>query len=95
MRAGEDPVDWGIEFGDLTVAVRVVGSLDEAVAHINRHGSRHTDAIVTEDESARDRFFARVRAEAMDDPTEPGCSEVVPDDWTAGRREAAPDPGPG
>ena len=62
VRAGEDPEDWGIEFGDLTVAVRVVGSLDEAVAHINRHGSRHTDAIVTEDESARDRFFADVDA---------------------------------
>jgi hypothetical protein len=42
--------------------------------------------------AARDRFFARVRTEAMDDPPESGCPEVVPNEWTAGRREAPPDP---
>ncbi len=45
--------------------------------------------------AARDRFFARVRAEAMVNPPESVCPEVVPDEWTAGRREATPDPRPG
>jgi nicotinate (nicotinamide) nucleotide adenylyltransferase len=39
--------DFDTEFLDLTVAVRVVSSLDEAIAHINRHGSHHSDSIVT------------------------------------------------
>jgi glutamate-5-semialdehyde dehydrogenase len=56
------PEDFGTEFGDLVCALKVVASLDEAIAHINAHGSRHTDAIVTEDAAARDRFFADVDA---------------------------------
>ena len=38
----------------------VVDSLDAAIDHVNRHGSRHTDAIVTADPAAADRFAARV-----------------------------------
>jgi glutamate-5-semialdehyde dehydrogenase len=56
------PDDWGAEFGDLIMALGVVDSLDEAIAHVNAHGSRHTDAIVTEDAAARDRFLADVDA---------------------------------
>jgi glutamate-5-semialdehyde dehydrogenase len=52
--------DWDAEYGDLVLAVRVVDSLEEAIAHVNAHGSRHTDAIVTEDRAAFDRFFAEV-----------------------------------
>jgi glutamate-5-semialdehyde dehydrogenase len=52
--------DWGREWGDLTLAVRTVGSLDEAVDHIHRHGSAHTDAIVTADPGAARRFLAAV-----------------------------------
>ncbi len=40
--------DFGHEFGDLTVAMRVVDGIDDAIAFINKHGSRHTDAIITE-----------------------------------------------
>ncbi|MCX5658595.1 MAG: glutamate-5-semialdehyde dehydrogenase [Planctomycetota bacterium] len=56
--AGE--ADWGTEFLDLIVAVRVVDSLDEAIDHINKYGSKHTDAIVTHDLAAADAFVARV-----------------------------------
>jgi glutamate-5-semialdehyde dehydrogenase len=52
--------DFGREFGDLVLAVRVVDSLEEAIEHIGRHSSKHTDAIVTEDGAAADRFCAEV-----------------------------------
>jgi gamma-glutamyl phosphate reductase len=42
------------------MAVEVVGSLDEAVAHIHEHGSGHTEAVVTEDAGAAERFLAAV-----------------------------------
>lgn len=54
--------DWGVEFGDLVLAVRVVDTLEDAIAHIGRYGSRHTEAIVTEDPAAWERFFAEVDA---------------------------------
>jgi glutamate-5-semialdehyde dehydrogenase len=49
--------DWGREFLDAIVAVRVVDGLDEALAHIRRYGSAHTDAIVTNDAAAAERFL--------------------------------------
>ena len=52
--------DWDAEYGDLILAVKVVGSLQEAIAHINLHGSRHTDAIVTDDRAAAEQFCAEV-----------------------------------
>ncbi|KAL8418293.1 hypothetical protein RB594_001777 [Gaeumannomyces avenae] len=52
--------DFDTEFLSLDLAVRVVGGLDEAVAHINEHGSHHTDAIVTADADAAERFMAGV-----------------------------------
>ena len=52
--------DWGREYLDAIIAVRVVEGLDEAIEHIARYGSQHTDAIVTEDNSAAERFLARV-----------------------------------
>lgn len=52
--------DWDTEYGDLVLAVRVVRSLEEAIAHVNAHGSHHTDAIVTEDSAAADRYCAEV-----------------------------------
>jgi glutamate-5-semialdehyde dehydrogenase len=48
--------DWATEYLDKIVAVRVVDSLDQAAQHINHYGSRHTDAIVTADLAAADRF---------------------------------------
>ncbi len=55
-----DASDWRAEYLDLTISVRVVDSLDEAIAHINRYGSHHTDCILTGEEDAARRFFARV-----------------------------------
>jgi glutamate-5-semialdehyde dehydrogenase len=54
------PADFTAEFLDLVLAVRVVGSLEEAIATINRDGSAHSDAIVTADEAAARRFLAGV-----------------------------------
>ncbi|MCC7440050.1 MAG: glutamate-5-semialdehyde dehydrogenase [Bdellovibrionales bacterium] len=54
------PSDFGQEFGALVLALRVVGGLDEALAHIAEHGSRHTDAIAARDSAALARFFEGV-----------------------------------
>jgi len=54
------PDDFGHEFLALTAAVKVVGSLDDALDHIRRHGTGHSDAIVTEDYSAAMRFVDEV-----------------------------------
>ena len=56
--AGDD--DWGREFLAPILAVKVVDDLDAAVAHIRRHGSGHTDAIVAEDAGAAAEFLNRV-----------------------------------
>jgi glutamate-5-semialdehyde dehydrogenase len=52
--------DWPKEFLDAIIAVKVVDGLDEAIDHIARYGSQHTDAIVTGDQQAAERFLARV-----------------------------------
>lgn len=52
--------DWNTEFLGPKISVAVVDSLDSAIDHVNRHGSRHTDAIVTADPAAAERFTARV-----------------------------------
>ena len=52
--------DWDTEFLELILAVKIVDSLEEAVAHINEHGSHHTDVIVTRDEAAAERFLSEV-----------------------------------
>lgn len=57
--------DWGTEFLAPIMACRVVGSLDEALAHIARHGSRHSEAIVTRDTGAAARFQREVDASAV------------------------------
>jgi glutamate-5-semialdehyde dehydrogenase len=54
--------DFGREFGALVLAVKTVGSLGEAIEHVNQFGSKHTDAIVTEDRAAADRFISEVDA---------------------------------
>jgi len=54
--------DWGKEFLSLTAAIKVVDSLDEALEHIERYGSGHSEAIVTEDYSAAMRFLNEVDA---------------------------------
>jgi glutamate-5-semialdehyde dehydrogenase len=52
--------DWYQEYLDAIIAVRVVDGLDEAMRHITTYGSRHTDAIVTDDTEAAERFMAEL-----------------------------------
>jgi glutamate-5-semialdehyde dehydrogenase len=52
--------DWATEYSDLILSVKVVANLDEAIDHINTYGSRHTDAIVTEDSEAAEKFMNEV-----------------------------------
>ena len=54
--------DWDTEFLDAIIAVKVVDGVEAAIAHINRHGSHHTEAIVTRDEAAAKKFMAEVDA---------------------------------
>jgi glutamate-5-semialdehyde dehydrogenase len=54
--------DWANEFLDLILAVKVVDSLDEAVAHVNRYGSGHSEAIVTDSESASRTWIESIDA---------------------------------
>jgi glutamate-5-semialdehyde dehydrogenase len=57
--------DWSTEYADLIAGVKVVPSLDAAVEHINRYGSQHSDAIVTSDAAAAERFLAEVDSAAV------------------------------
>ena len=57
--------DWGKEFLSLVAAIKVVDSLDEALEHIERYGSGHSEAIVAEDYSAAMRFLDEVDAAAV------------------------------
>ena len=52
--------DWDTEYSDLVLSVKVVADLEEALAHIARHGSRHTEAICTGDAAVAERFLASV-----------------------------------
>jgi glutamate-5-semialdehyde dehydrogenase len=56
------PSDWETEYCDLVLAIKVVNSLETAIAHINTYGSRHTDAITTEDPIAAQTFLNQVDA---------------------------------
>jgi glutamate-5-semialdehyde dehydrogenase len=52
--------DWSTEYLDAIIAAKLVDGVDAAIAHIERYGSHHTDAIVTEDQAAAERFLAEV-----------------------------------
>ncbi|MEN3185382.1 MAG: glutamate-5-semialdehyde dehydrogenase [Atribacterota bacterium] len=57
--------DWCTEYLDLIIAVRVVRNVEEAIAHINQYGSRHSEAIVTEDYTTARKFLEEVDAAAV------------------------------
>lgn len=70
MAEGEDFVpateeDWGREYLAYEISVKAVPGIDEAIAHINRYGTRHSEAIVAEDRDACERFLAEVDAAAV------------------------------
>lgn len=52
--------DWGTEFLDAIIAVKIVDGVEGAIDHVNRHGSHHTDSIVTEDQAAAEKFLREV-----------------------------------
>jgi len=54
------PEDWDTEYLDAILSVKLVDGVDAAIDHVNRHGSHHTDSIVTEDAAAAERFLDRV-----------------------------------
>lgn len=55
-----EEADWETEYGNLTLAIKVVPGLEEAISHINRYGSHHTDCILAKDSSAIETFLNRV-----------------------------------
>jgi glutamate-5-semialdehyde dehydrogenase len=57
--------DWDTEYLDMKMAVGVVDSLEEAIEHVNRHGTGHSEAIVTSSEQAAERFTGDVDAAAV------------------------------
>jgi len=64
MKEADDD-DWGREYVDLIMGVKVVDSLETAVDHIERYSTHHSDCIVTEDPEAAERFMAGVDSAAV------------------------------
>ncbi len=64
IKAAEEG-DWGAEYLDLILAVKVVGSMDEAIDHIARYGSLHTESIVTRDYANAQRFLREVNSSTV------------------------------
>jgi glutamate-5-semialdehyde dehydrogenase len=50
--------DWSAEYLDAVIAVKAVDGIEEAIAHIERYGSHHTESIITEDRATAERFLA-------------------------------------
>jgi glutamate-5-semialdehyde dehydrogenase len=57
--------DWGTEYLDMKISIKVVDGIDAAIDHINRYGTRHSEAIVTDDYEAAKRFLNEVDAAAV------------------------------
>ena len=60
-----DENDWSKEYLDLAIAAKIVDNIDEAIEHINRYGTRHTETIITENEDNAREFQLRVDAAAV------------------------------
>lgn len=54
--------EWHTEYGDLTIAVKIVNDMDEAIEHINKFGSGHTECMIAEDRDAFEKFFTEVNS---------------------------------
>ncbi|MDR2616528.1 MAG: glutamate-5-semialdehyde dehydrogenase [Endomicrobium sp.] len=57
--------DWQTEYLDLKISIKVANSLDEAIEHINKYGSMHSEAIITDDKDAANKFISEVDAAAV------------------------------
>ena len=63
--AAASEADWSTEYLDLKMSVRVVDNLEQAIQHVNAHSTGHSEAIITEDQSAAQEFMNRVDAAAV------------------------------
>ena len=63
MAAGES--DWSTEYSDMILSIKVVDSIDDAMNHITKYGSGHSEAIITGDKDAAERFLKEVDAAAV------------------------------
>ncbi|MCL1984578.1 MAG: glutamate-5-semialdehyde dehydrogenase [Methanomassiliicoccaceae archaeon] len=59
------PSDWDTEYNDLIISMKLVNTLDEAIDFINKHGSKHTDTIVTENNKSAQRFVSLVDSSSV------------------------------
>ena len=57
--------DWDTEYGDLELSIRIVDDVYDAIAHVNRHGSKHTESILTEDAETAEAFMTGVDAASV------------------------------
>ncbi len=57
--------DWDTEYHDMILSIKVIDSLEEAIKHINKHGSMHSDAIITNNEEAAEKFITAVDSAAV------------------------------
>ncbi|MEH2436148.1 MAG: glutamate-5-semialdehyde dehydrogenase [Nostoc sp.] len=55
-------IDWETEYNDFILSIKIVDSIEGAIAHINEYGSRHTDAIISEDSTSVETFFGLVNS---------------------------------
>ncbi|WP_302583276.1 aldehyde dehydrogenase family protein, partial [Anaerostipes caccae] len=63
MKAAEE--DWGTEYLDAVISIKVVDSFDEAVEHINRYNTKHSEAIITDSYSHAQEFLEKIDAAAV------------------------------
>jgi glutamate-5-semialdehyde dehydrogenase len=52
--------DWSTEYNDLKLSIKIVDSVDDAIMHINKYGSRHTDSIITKNKNIAKKFMKRI-----------------------------------
>ena len=57
--------DWKKEYNDLILSIKIVNNADEAIAHINKYGSKHTDAIVTENQKTAEKFLSLIDSSSV------------------------------
>ncbi len=57
--------DWATEYNDMILSIKVVNSVEDVIAHINKYGSKHTEAIITEDDKAAFKFLNEVDASSV------------------------------
>jgi glutamate-5-semialdehyde dehydrogenase len=57
--------DWDTEYGDLVISIKVVSSVQDAIDHVNTHGSKHTESIVTEDADTASAFMRQIDASSV------------------------------